>query len=60
MENERPGTDLDEILGSLHEGLRKAEEVIVSILGSVMADNATYLSELEAALTDVEAVLAGD
>lgn len=60
MENARPDAEVDAILSSLQDGLKKAEEVMSSILEGIVADNAMYLSELEAALTDVEAALLND
>ena len=50
MENARPDTEVDEILSSLHEGLKRAEQVMSSIMEGIVADNAAILSELEAAL----------
>jgi hypothetical protein len=55
-----PGTEVDEILGSLQDGLRKTEEAMVSILQGILADSTLLLSELEAALTDAEAALPSD
>lgn len=60
MENTRTESDVDQILGVLNDGLRKAEETMVSILEGVVADSAGFLSELEAALTDMEAALPQD
>ncbi len=60
MENAGAASEVDEILGSLHEGLRRAEETMAAILAGIVADNATALSELEAALSDVEAALANE
>lgn len=60
METARPDREADEILRSLHDGLKKAEEVMTSIVTGMVADNAAFLSELEAALTDVEAALLND
>lgn len=60
MDEPRAVSDVDEILGSLQDGLNKAEERMSSILAGILADNSKFLSELEAALTDVEAALASD
>lgn len=60
MENARPELEVDEILRSLQDGLKKAEEVMSSILEGLAADNAGFVSELEAALTDVEAAVLND
>ena len=60
MENVRPDQEADEILRSLHDGLKKAEEVMTSMLQGMVADNAAFLSELEAALNDMEAALLND
>lgn len=60
MENMRSAADVEELLGSLQEGLKKAEETMTSILQGIVAENALIVSELEAALTDVEAVLANE
>ena len=60
MEKEGPDHDVDKILDSLQDGLKKAEEVMSSILEGIIADNALLMSELEATLTDVEAALLKD
>jgi len=60
MENTRPEQDVDVILGSLHDGLRRAEEVVATILEGIVGDSASLVFELEAALTDMEAVAATD
>lgn len=60
MDNVRAGRDYEEILGSLHESLKKAETAMVSMLEGIVADNDHFLTELEAALTDMEAALAND
>ena len=53
-------SDVDELLGSLHEGLKQAEETMTSILDGIVNDNALLLSELEDALTHMEAALTND
>ena len=53
-------SDVDEILGSLHKGLKQAEETMTSILDGIVNDNALLLSELEDALTHMEAALTSD
>jgi hypothetical protein len=70
MEIERPataggqsggvGAEVDALLGSLQEGLRKAEEALSAMLAGVVADNELLVAELEAALSDMEAALGGD
>ena len=60
MDEPRALSEVDEILGSLQDGLKKAEERMTSILTGIVADNTKFMSELEAALTDVEAALASD
>ncbi len=60
MDDESPESEFTEVLSLLQEGLRKAETTMVSILGSIVADSAVFLSELEAALTDMEAALLTD
>lgn len=52
------GRDVDAILSELHDGLREAEETMASILKNIVADNEIVLTELEDALTDMEAALA--
>lgn len=52
--------EVDELLGSLHDGLRRVEEMMVTVLERIVADNARFVSELEAALSDVEAALLTD
>ena len=60
MDDEGLETEFNQVLTLLQEGLRKAEATMVSILGSIVADGAACLSELEAALSDAEAALTGD
>lgn len=60
MDEPRAVSDVDEILGSLQDGLKKAEERMSSIMAGIVADNTKFLSELEAALTDAEAAFAND
>lgn len=60
MDNGRAESDVDEILGSLQDGLKQVEAMMASLLEGILADNAGVLSELEAALTDVEAALANE
>ncbi len=60
MDEPRAVSEVDEILGSLQDGLKKAEERMSSILTGIVADNTKFMSELEAALSDVEAALAAD
>lgn len=60
MDNARPDLEVDEILRSLQDGLKKAEEVMSSILEGLTADNAVFVTELEAALNDVEAAVLND
>jgi hypothetical protein len=60
MDDEGQETELTHVLGLLQAGLEKAEVAITSLLGTIVADNAMFLSELEAALTDAEAVLLAD
>ncbi len=52
--------EVDEILQSLHDGLKKAEEVMSSILEGMVSESAHLLNELDAALSDVEAALLND
>lgn len=60
MDDEGQENEFSEVLIVLHEGLKKAEATMVSILESIVTGNAVYLPELEAALTDVEAALLTD
>lgn len=60
MENARAAVEVDEILGTLHDGLREAERTMASIIEAIVANNASVLEELEAALTDMEAALANE
>lgn len=53
-------TEFSQVLTLLQEGLEKAEATMVSILGSIVAEGAACLSELEAALSDAEAALLAD
>lgn len=57
MEEAGTAQDVDEILRSLNDGLKKAEEVMSSILDGMVSDSTLLLNELEAALSDVEAAL---
>ena len=60
VENITAASDVDEILGSLQEGLKQAEETMASILDGIVNGNALLLSELEDALTHMEDALTGD
>lgn len=60
MENAGAEHDVDELLRSIQDGLKKAEQVMSSILEGMTCDSAILLTELESALTDAEAALLGD
>lgn len=53
-------SEVDAILGQLHDGLQKAEATMASILERIVADNAHVLAELEDALSDMEAALTNE
>ena len=57
MENVRPGEEVDAILGSLHEGIEKAEAALSAMLAGVEADHESMVADLEAALSDMEAAI---
>lgn len=60
MEQAGVGEEVDELLRSIHDGLKQAEAVMSSILEGMVSDSALLLTELESALTDAEAALLGD
>ncbi|MEM7341096.1 MAG: hypothetical protein AAF467_20735 [Actinomycetota bacterium] len=60
MEDVGASDEVDQILESLHDGLKKAEEAMLAMLEGIVADNANFLSELEDALSDMEAALASE
>jgi hypothetical protein len=60
MDDEGQESEFTYVLGLLQAGLERAEAAISSLLGTIVADNAMFLSALEAALSDAEAVLATD
>lgn len=60
MDSEALESDVDDILGHLQEGLKRTEVTMTSILEGILVDSASLMTELEAALNDVEAALLKD